>query len=175
MALIHTRVLILLLLLTSTILAMCFNPFAPELDDSLNLNQLITDQKTPEDVLLNFKYAYTFKDSALYANVLDSSFVFVYFDPDYGSSGRFVSWGRDSDLLTTGRLFKNFQVIDLVWHSTIYSFKEKNTFEISKSFRLNLVNEDESIAITGNAIFSFQKNPKDQKWRITRWKDESEL
>lgn len=141
----------------------------------MNLNQLITDQKTPEDVLTNFKYAYTFKDSALYSEVLDSSFVFVYFDPDYGSSGRFVSWGRDSDLLTTGRLFKSFQVIDLMWHSTIYTFGDSTTFEISKSFRLNLVNEDETILITGNAIFSFQKNPKDEKWRITRWKDESDL
>ena len=153
----------------------CFNPFAPEVEDTLNLNQLITAQKTPEEVLTNFKYAYTFKDSALYSEVLDSSFVFVYFDPDYGSSGRFVSWGRDSDLMTTGRLFKNFQVIDLIWHSTIYSFEDEDMSEISKSFRLNLVNEDESILITGNAIFSFQKNPKDQKWRITRWKDESDL
>lgn len=153
----------------------CFNPFAPKLQNSLKLDQLITDQKTPEEVLTNFKYAYTFKDSTLYSDLLDSSFVFLYFDPNYGSSGRFVSWGRDVDLLTTGRLFRNFSVIDLIWHSTIYSFEEESVAELSKSFHLSLVSKEETINITGNAIFTFKKNPKDDKWRIIRWKDESEL
>ena len=158
----------------------CLNPFAPKIEKSLELNQLITEQKTPEEVLTNFKYAYTFKDSSLYSNLLDSSFVFLYFDPNYGSSGRFVSWGRDEDLLTTGRLFRNFNIIDLIWHSTIYSFpdtlKEKTSFaELSKSFHLSLVSSKETISITGNAIFSFIKNQSDSRWRIVRWKDESDL
>ncbi|MBD3288750.1 hypothetical protein GF337_08115 [candidate division KSB1 bacterium] len=153
----------------------CLNPFAPKLQESLDLSQLITEQKSPDEVLTNFKYAYTFKDSSLYADLLDSSFVFLYFDPNYGSSGRFVSWGRDVDLLTTGRLFRNFTVIDLIWHSTIYSFEEENFSEMSKSFQLSLVNDQESINISGNAIFSFVKNEKDEKWRIVRWKDESDL
>ena len=101
--------------------------------------------------------------------------MFLYFDPNYGSSGRFVSWGRDVDLITTGRLFKNFNVIDLIWHSTIYSFEEETFAELSKSFHLSLVNNKETISITGNAIFSFKKNQKDSKWRIIRWKDESDL
>ena len=156
-------------------LSNCFNPFAPKLEKSLKFEQLITNQETPEEVLINFKYAYTFKDSTLYSNLLDSSFVFLYFDPNYGSSGRFVSWGRDVDLITTGRLFKNFNVIDLIWHSTIYSFEEETFAELSKSFHLSLVNNKETISITGNAIFSFKKNQKDSKWRIIRWKDESDL
>ena len=153
----------------------CLNPFAPKLQESLDLSQLITDQQTPEEALTNFKYAYTFKDSSLYAELLDSSFVFLYFDPNYGSSGRFVSWGRDVDLLTTGRLFRNFTVIDLIWNSTIYSFEENNFSEMSKSFQLSLVNDQETINISGNAIFSFIRSDKDQKWRIVRWKDESDL
>lgn len=153
----------------------CFNPFAPRLEKSLEFEQLITEQKTPEDVLTNFAYAYTFKDSSLYSELLDSSFVFLYFDPNYGTSGRFANWNRDVDLLTTGRLFRNYDVIDLVWNSTIYSFEEENFSELSKSFQLNLVNDEETINITGNAIFSFRKNLKDEKWRIIRWKDESRL
>jgi len=70
----------------------CFNPFAPKLEDAGNQNLIITEQKTPEEVLQNFKYAYVFKDSVLYSDLLDSSFVFIYFDPNEGSSGRFVSW-----------------------------------------------------------------------------------
>ncbi len=153
----------------------CFNPFAPKLEESLKLDQLITEQKTPDEVLTNFKYAYTFKDSTLYSDLIDSSFVFVYFDPNYGTSGRFVSWGRDSDILTTSRLFKNFAIIDLIWNSTIYSIMDDQFAELSKSFNLSLVSKEETIHITGNAIFSFKKNQKDLKWRIIRWKDESDL
>jgi hypothetical protein len=155
----------------------CLNPFAPKVTDTLKLDQLITQQKTPDEVLTNFKYAYTFKDSSLYSNLLDSSFVFVYFDPNMGTSGRFVSWGRDEDLRTTGKLFRNFPLIDLTWNSTIYSIEDtlNGLAESSKSFRLSLVNNDESITIAGNAVFSFKRNTKDGTWRITRWKDESDF
>ena len=64
----------------------CFNPFAPKLDNSAGEDIVLTEQQTPDDVLENFIYAYTFKDSLVYADLLDSSFVFVYFDPDLGGS-----------------------------------------------------------------------------------------
>ena len=159
----------------SSLCAGCLNPFAPELKKSPDSSLLITEQKNPEQVLQNFKYAYTFKDSLLYANLLDSSFVFVYFDPNADPSGRFVSWGRDVDLRTTARLFRSFNVIDLTWNSTIYSFQEGDAGELSKSFSLNLVGEEVDVKISGNAVFSFRKCPYDSTWRITRWKDESEF
>ena len=153
---------------------MCLNPFAPKLHEGEESELIITEQKTPEEVLQNFQYAYTFKDSLLYSNLLDSSFVFVFFDPNQGTSGMFVSWGRDVDLQTTGRLFRNFDIIDLHWNSTIYSFEEENTAELSKSFYLNLSGAFADFRISGNAIFSFRKCSFDDKWRITRWKDETE-
>ena len=56
----------------------CCNPFAPELT---NLEQhqagFITAQKTPVEVLTNFRYAYVFKDSLIYSDVLDSTFLFI--------------------------------------------------------------------------------------------------
>lgn len=153
----------------------CVNPFSPKLLDSTSKQLIITEQKTPEEVLQNFKYAYVFKDSVLYADLLDSSFIFIFFDPNEENSGEFVSWGRDIDLLTTGRLFRNFDVIDLIWNSTIYSVEEETQAELAKSFHLTLSKKSESITITGNAIFSFKKNPYDEKWRIVQWKDESDL
>ena len=153
----------------------CFNPFAPKLEESDETELIITEQKNPEEVLQNFKYAYVFKDSVLYSNVLDSSFVFIYFDPNIESSGRFVSWGRDVDLQTTGRLFRSFDVIDLIWNSTIYQFDDEYRSEISKSFNLSLIKNDETLNITGNAIFIFKKSEYDSKWRIMQWKDESDL
>jgi len=153
----------------------CLNPFAPKLERADNNKLIITGQTTPEEVLQNFRYAYVFKDSILYADLLDSSFVFTYFDPNQEASGRFVSWGRDVDLRTTGRLLRNFDIIDLIWNSTIYSFDEEDQAEYSKSFNLSLTRNNETIHITGNAIFIFKKNPYDNKWRITQWVDESDL
>ncbi len=162
------------------IAAGCFNPFAPKLDNSNGPPIVITPQSSPDEVLKNFVYAYTFKDSLVYADLLDSSFVFVYFDPNIGSSGRFVSWGRDVDLKTTGQLFKNFDTITLTWNSTIY---EDSTFindtslvsiELSKTLQLNLFGKNEEYSLSGSAIFNF-KPGDDGKWRITRWKDESTM
>ena len=153
----------------------CFNPFAPKIDQSGVESLVLTKQQSPEDVLKNFLYAYTFKDSLVYADLLDSSFVFVYFDPNLGSSGRFVSWGRDVDLKTTGRLFKNFETITLIWNTTIYQIENDNTAEYSKTLQLNLFGKSGDFSLSGNAIFNFRLNPYDNKWRITRWKDESHM
>ncbi len=162
-------------LLLGLVLWGCLNPFAPRQKILGQAQLLVTQQKTPEEVLQNFRYAYVFKDSLLYSGLLDSNFIFVYFDPSLGTSGQFVSWGRDLDLKTTGRLFRRFDIIDLVWNSTIYESVQEETAELSKSFDLTLMTSQENIRITGNAVFSFRKSPYDHKWRIIRWKDESNL
>ena len=154
----------------------CLNPFAPGLREQTEQSDLIiTDQLTPEEVLQNFRFAYVFRDSLIYSELLDSSFVFFYFDPNIGTSGQFVSWGRDLDLKTTGRLFSRFNLIDLVWNSTIYESVQEFTGEITKTFNLTMFTRDEDLRISGTAVFDFRKNPTSGKWKITRWKDESNL
>jgi len=165
-----------LLLATLLLLQLaCLNPFAPRLREGEEGELIVTAQRSPEEVLQNFDYAYTFKDSLLYADLLDSGFVFVYYDPNASPSGRFESWGRDVDLRTTGRLFRAFDVIDLSWGSTVYYSVQGDVAEMSKTFRLSLVSELGDFHITGNAVFTFRKCPWDGKWRIVRWKDESEF
>jgi hypothetical protein len=152
----------------------CVNPFAPKLDRSPQTFLILTEQKTPDEVLQNFVYAYSFKDSIVYADLLDSSFVFVYFDPNV-SGGRFTSWGRDVDLKTTGRLFRDFQTISLTLNTTIYQIVEDEQAELSKTIFLSLFGEHGDFTLTGSAIFNFKKCQYDGKWRITRWKDESQM
>ena len=159
----------------SLLLFSCLNPFAPKLDRNGQKGLVLTEQASAEEVLVNFVYAYTFKDSLVYADLLDSSFVFVYFDPNLGSSGRFVSWGRDVDLQTTGRLFRNFDTITLTWNSTVYESIKESEAELSKTLQLNLFGGEGDFSLTGNAIFNFKKCAYDGKWRITRWKDESQM
>jgi hypothetical protein len=153
----------------------CLNPFAPKLDRSPGASIKLTQQASPDEVLDNFIYAYTYKDSLVYDQCLDSSFVFVYFDPNLGTSGLFVSWNRDVDLKTTGRLLRSFDTISLTWNSTIYELYDGNTAELSKTLHLSLYGRQGEYNLTGNAIFNFRKSPYDSKWRITRWKDESQM
>ncbi len=172
----RVRLLIALFALTA---AACFNPFAPRLDHSGSRGLMLTEQQSPEEVLQNFLYAYTFKDSLVYADLLDSSFVFVYFDPNIGGSGRFVSWGRDVDLRTTGRLFRSVETITLTWNSTIYQDTLKLAggaleIELSKTLQLYLAGKFGEYSFSGSAVFNFRRCG-DNKWRITRWKDESSM
>ena len=151
------------------------NPFAPELTHSLESDDfIVTKQATPEEVLQNFKIAYAFKDSLLYSDLLDSAFLFVFFDPDEGGSGRFVSWGRDLDLQTTGSMFRYFQIVDLVWNATLYERQDEEWAKLNRGFTLTLVGDEGDYNVTGKAVFTFRKCP-DSKWRISRWKDESDL
>lgn len=165
----------LFILLSTCFSVSCFNPFAPSLDQNPAPGIKITEQATPEETLQNFIYAYTFKDSLVYDNILDSSFVFVYFDPNLGSSGLFASWNRDVELKTTGRLFRNSEVLTLVWDSTIYETMEGTTAELAKTLHLHIFGQYGEFNLTGSAIFNFRKSPYDNKWRITRWKDESQM
>ncbi|MFQ6617860.1 MAG: hypothetical protein ACE5QV_04145, partial [Fidelibacterota bacterium] len=161
------------------------NPFAPQegiVDETSTI--ILTKQHTPEDVLLNFRYSYIYRDSLIYSRLIDTSFVFIYFDPDEGTSGRFMSWGRDLELRTTSRLFKAFDNLNLVWNSTVNSlyFSEVDTIpspsffddavqaQVSKSFELTVGSE---IKIVGNAVFSFKRYPPSKVWKITKWRDES--
>jgi len=153
----------------------CLNPFAPELDNGSLSGELITEQKSPEEVLINFKYSYTFKDSLLYAGLLDSAFVFQYFDPEQGPSGLFVSWTRETDLRTTGSLLRTFDIINLEWLNTVYALREGEDEILAKSFRLDLSSADFSFTASGFAIFTFRFNQQDRKWRIVRWVDESQI
>jgi hypothetical protein len=174
-----TKFKIIFIIISIIIVMGCLNPFAPKLEKSNRTDLIITGQLSHQEVLQNFQYAYVFKDSVLYSELLDSSFVFIYFDPNQDPSGRFVSWGRDVDLRTTGRLFRNFNIIDLVWNSTIldtiYDTNGEFRAETFRTFTLTLIKNEESLNITGVAVFNFKKCDYDNKWRITLWKDESDL
>jgi len=167
------------IMLNGLIIWSCLNPFAPALDNGGLAGDLLTDQSTPEKALTNFKYAYIFKDSLLYADLLDSGFVFQYFDPEQGASGLFVSWTRETDLRTTGRLLRTFDAINLEWLNTIFSSRDvvdSDTLEtISKSFQLDLAAADFRFSVSGFAVFKFRRKKSDQKWRLVSWVDKSDL
>jgi hypothetical protein len=148
----------------------CVNPFAPGLTDAGQQNSsIITAQLSPEEVLTNFRYAYIFKDSLIYSDVLDSNFQFI--SKNYGTSPPTnINWGRDVDMKTTVGLFRHFQVLELDWGGTLLNEIYQDSSLVKITFQLTLDGGRDIPTIRGEALFSFRRD-KSEIWKITRWED----
>jgi hypothetical protein len=147
----------------------CINPFAPGIDENLGSNEgLISNQTDIGGVFQNFQYAYTFKDTLIYGQVLDKNFTFTYRDYDLGAD---VSWGRDDEMKVTNGLFQNSQRLDLIWNN-IVSMTGDST-RIIRSFNLTITfNPTDIIYVDGRVNLTLAKDERN-KWKILRWADES--
>jgi hypothetical protein len=154
-------------ILVMGVMVACRNPFAPELGDSGTT--VWTDQLTIGGLLQNFRNAYNYGDSLHYADCLADDFTFFYFDPD---ENRFDQWYRDTDLTTTGRLFRHFQSIRLVWGSLpaeIEDFAHQDSlFDFQVPFNLTL---DDLSPLYGFAHFSVYR-PAGGRFEIVVWRDD---
>jgi hypothetical protein len=155
------------------VLAAC-NPFAPGLDDSSGeTSSLLSDQKTPDGIFQNLKYAYTLRDTSIYGQLLDGNFTFVYHDYDRGVD---VTWGRDEEMRITSRLFQNAQRLDILWNDIVsYSADSTNTrMMIKRGFNLTVTfNPNDIIYVDGYANLTLGRIQAQDPWMIVRWDDES--
>jgi len=140
-------------------------------DEAIPKTGLLTNQETPEDVLVNFKFAYTFKDSLVYSELFDSTFIFRSWDFNV-SPPLPIAWGRDVELKTTARMFRFFTTLDLIWNSTVYFFTDslEERAEMKKTFTLTLDGGRTIPTLNGEVIFKFIR--RGEKWYITLWEDQ---
>lgn len=151
-------------------LSSCDNIFSPKLDNSTPTS-ILTDQKTIEGLFQNFKYAYTFKDTTVYGNLLTEDFIFTY--RDY-ASGFDVSWDRATEMRTTSGLFQNAQKLEVVWNNIIFQGGDSLDQNIKRSFNLTVTfNPSDIIRLNGFADMNLHRNSSQDIWRIKRWRDES--
>jgi hypothetical protein len=150
----------------------CTNPFAPRFDAELDSGgPPISDQTTIEGVFQNFQYAYTFKDTLIYGNLITGDFTFTYRDYENGFD---VTWGRDEEMRTTNGLFQNSQRLDLIWNNIVLSTIDSLDASIVRSFNLNITfNPTDVVRIDGRVNVALKQDPVSKKWRMTRWLDES--
>jgi hypothetical protein len=162
------RILPLLLLFVSC------NPFAPGLDESLQQgNSILGDASTIDGVFQNMKYAYTFRDTTIYGQLLNSDFSFVYTDYDRGVQ---VTWGRDEEMQTARGLFQNVQRLDLVWNNIIALSTDSLNLHASVSRNFNLTvtfNPSDNPRIDGYATLALVRSDPQKPWQIVRWLDQS--
>ncbi|MCX7875457.1 MAG: hypothetical protein N2321_04725 [Melioribacteraceae bacterium] len=155
-------------MLVVIIISSC-NPFAPSIDENLNTQSgIISDQTTVQGVFKNFQYAYTFKDTLIYSNLLNNKFLFSYRDYEKGVD---VSWGKEEEMRVTNGLFQNSQRLDLIWNNII-SMNSDST-QIIRSFNLSIAfNPTDIIFIDGKVNLKLNKT-ENGKWQIINWIDES--
>ncbi len=145
----------------------CLNPFAPIEGD---FGEMIwSEQKTVGGLLDNFALSYDYRDSLHYADCLDESFEFRYYDVN---AGHFDRWFRETDLRATGGMFHAFDRIDLEWNSVpdiVDTFSvPDDTLNFLVGFNLTLGNE---VQLMGYARFSVSMKP-DSPFRILAWRDD---
>ena len=174
----NTRLFLVIIIILFILLG-CNNPFAPKLaGEDTPTSMLLTEQRTPSEVLNNFKYAYTFKDSLVYSDVLDNTFIFrsinYYDDPPEP-----IHWGRDLELRTTAGMFRYFNTIDLVWNTlsnpdtisppvTSPDFKGY-IIEHHITFTLTLDGGKSIQPVNGEVLFQFTQ--RNDKYYISYWED----
>lgn len=160
------------------LLAACTNPFAPGLADAdAGGGAIITDQQSPAEVLVNFQYAYTFKDSLVYAEILDSAFLFISTNFNV-SPPEPINWGRDRELRTVGRMFRFFDNLDLTFNDpgterildTLETgaprhVEQKITFTLTLSGGGTV-----PTTLIGEVLFEFILR-EEGRWYLIRWED----
>jgi hypothetical protein len=153
-------------------IAGCLNPFAPAFDENLGpQNSLLGDQTTVEGVFQNFRYAYTFRDTTIYSQLLDREFVFVYRDYDRGFD---VSWGHDEDMRSTYGLFQNVQNLDLVWNNIISFSGDSLKSNVTRGFDLTVTYSPNDVdRVYGYANLTLERSRSGGIWKISQWRDES--
>lgn len=164
---------ILTIAFVSVLISSC-NPFAPGLDDSPDDSfSIIGDATTIEGVFQNMRYAYTFRDTSIYGQLLNGDFNFVYRDYDRGVD---VSWGRDEEMRTTHGLFRNVQRLDLVWNNIISLSTDSLNVRanVTRNFNLTVTfNPSDVIRVDGYANLALMRLKSQDSWRVIRWRDES--
>jgi hypothetical protein len=155
-----------------TLMAGCANPFAPGLESGDGSSgSILGNQQTVDGVFRNFQYAYTFKDTLIYGQLLDPVFAFVYRDYDQGVD---VSWGRDDEMRTTYGLFLNTQNLDLVWNNILSQSGDSLRVDVTRNFSLTITfNASDIVRVNGYAALTLSRPNTDSNWKIIRWRDES--
>lgn len=141
------------------------------MDNSLNNpSSTLSDQSTISGVFQNFQYAYAFRDTTIYGQLITPDFVFTYHDYDNGYD---VSWGRDEEMKTSYGLFQNSQTLNLIWNNIDLNSQDSSTANIIREFNLTITfSPTDVVTLSGRVNMSLRKNAKN-KWQITNWVDES--
>lgn len=151
------------------------NPFAPALEEGDPFGDLLGDPATIDGFFTNFRNAYELRDVSLYETLLDSSFIFVYYDFDAQVERE---WAFAQELESTRRLFDNASMISLRWNQILSQVEtdDGRSARIVRPFNLTIALEGgEAFRGDGNVNFQLVRPDTSAAWKLIRWRDESEF
>ncbi len=160
-----------LIILLTFVVSSCTNPFAPKLADKSSQNSILGDQRTIDGLFENFRYAYVFKDTLVYGNLLNDDFRFIFRNYDKGID---ESWSRTEDMITTSRLFLASKSLELTWNDVTTSIGDTSVMDISRAFNLTIVfSATDVINLFGRVNMRVVRSNTSEVWKISQWRDES--
>jgi hypothetical protein len=153
-------------------LASCTNPFAPKLEPTLSSgNTTLGDQRTLDGVFQNIKYAYNYRDTLIYGNLLHPDFQFRYYNPDRGN---YVAFNRDEEMRITYNLFKGADQIDLQWNEIRVQEGDSVKLSVTRAYNLKIaLQANELFRVDGLATLQLVRNSVNDPWLIRLWSDDS--
>lgn len=157
------------------LLAAACNPFAPALEEGDAFGELLGDPATIDGFFTNFQNAYELRDLSLYEPLLDSTFVFEYYDFD---AQVVREWGFSQELASTRGLFENASMVSLRWNQILSQtlLAGATQARVIRSFNLVITLESgEAFRGDGNVNFLLVRPDSTAAWRLQRWRDESEF
>jgi hypothetical protein len=159
-------------LLVALLAVGCTNPFAPKLEPNLSpSNSVLGDQRTVPGVFQNVQYAFTYRDTLIYGNVLHSDFQFRYYNPDRGAD---VVFNRDEEMRITYNLFHSAEQLDLTWNDYISQDGDSLRMNVTRSYTMKIVlPPNETFRVDGRAQLKLIRNSPNDVWLIRTWYDES--
>lgn len=160
-----------LIILSIFIIYSCTNPFAPKLANKEGKGSILGDQRTIDGLFENFRYAYIFKDTVVYGNLLNDDFRFIFRNYDKGID---ESWSRTEEMMTTSRLFLASKSIDLTWNDVTTAIGDTILMDISRAFNLTIVfSASDVVNLFGRVNMRIKRKNTQEAWRISQWRDES--
>jgi len=162
--------------LSAFFISACNNPFAPKLSDNKGTQPTLGDQRTFEGIFQNFRYAYMYKDTVVYSNLLADDFIFVYYNYEGGESIKIPkSWGREEDMTATARLFQSASDFNLIWNEVITSQGTSIKSVIKRGFDLTITFPPvDRLSFHGSAEFTVVRPDSLSIWKISQWVDLTE-
>jgi hypothetical protein len=162
----------LLILLLGAILASCTNPFAPRLEPALGSGSTtLGDSRTLDGIFQNIRYAYTYRDTLIYGNLLHPDFQFRYYNPDRAN---YVAFNRDEEMRITYNLFKGADRIDLQWNEILLQEGDSVKQSVTRAYTLTIaLQANENFRIDGRATLQLVRNSMTDPWLIRLWSDDS--
>lgn len=120
----------------------------------------------------NIQYAYTYRDTLIYGNLLHPDFQFRYFNSERGTD---VAFNRDEEMRITWNLFRGASQIDLQWTSFLSPPEGDSLLvKVTRGYNLRItLQANETFVIEGQAALRLTRDQPTDVWRIRLWRDDS--